>query len=107
MYYRILASGGARLPDGSRFAGTADTARLIKNAGKHARYLGLVAFDRIIDERAAEPVFFHTDGDLADPVAVQERTLNVKDGIGATVPGVPLLLPSIEASEAEIPRQPY
>jgi hypothetical protein len=55
MYYIILASGDVLLPDGSRFKGTTSTARLIENAGKHARHLGLIPFDRIVDERAAPP----------------------------------------------------
>ena len=70
-YYIILASGTVRLPDGTRFVGSEKTAKLIEDAGKHARYLGLVAFDRIIDERAAPPVLYDTDGERADPDAVQ------------------------------------
>lgn len=43
MHYRILAASNVRLPDGTRFVDTADTAQLIEDAGKAARYLGLVA----------------------------------------------------------------
>jgi hypothetical protein len=66
-----------------------------------------VPFDRIVDERAAEPVFFDTDGERADPDDVQARALIVTDGIGASVPGVASMLPTVDASDAEMPRQPY
>jgi hypothetical protein len=108
VYYRILASGDVLLPDGSRFFGTEETARLIEEAGKYARHLGLVRpFDRIIDERAAPPMFFNTEGERSDPLAVQTRTLIVDDGSRAFVPGVAAMLPTISASVAIIPRQPF
>jgi hypothetical protein len=68
MYYRILAAGNVQLPDESRFVGTAETSVLIENAGKYARYLGLVAFDRIVDERAAPPEFYNTTANAPIPM---------------------------------------
>ena len=49
------------------FDGTHETAELVENAGKHARHLRLVRFDRIVDERAAPPEFYDTEGNFADP----------------------------------------
>jgi hypothetical protein len=107
MYYRILSSGDVRLPNGTRFVGDADTAQLVEDAGKYARHLGLIPFDCIVDERAAPPVLFDTDGDRADPDDVQGRKLTVQDGGRASVPDVSSMLPMIQASQVERPRQPY
>jgi DNA topoisomerase VI subunit B len=110
MYYRILAAGDVLLPDRSRFVGTAETSQLIEKAGKYARYLGLVAFDRIVDERAAPPELYDTDGERADPDTTQARELTVADGATAamaSIPAFPVLLPTLAASEAEKPRQPF
>jgi hypothetical protein len=86
--YRILAAGNVRLPDGSRFEGTHDTAQLVEDAGKYARHLGLIPFDCIIDERAAPPEYYDPDGDRADPDDVQERSLDVREGTRASIPDV-------------------
>jgi hypothetical protein len=107
MYYIVLASGDVLLPNGARFVGNADTAQLIEDAGKYARHLGLVPFDRIVDERAAPPEYFDTDGDRAGPDDVQERKLTVQEGNRASVPEVSSMLPTVGATEAEIPCQPY
>jgi hypothetical protein len=109
MYYRILASGDVKLPDGSKFVGTFATARMIESAGKHARYLGLVAFNRIIDERAAPPEFYDVDGERANPETTQSRRLIVTGGAAAVVavPALSALLPRLDATEVELPRQPF
>jgi hypothetical protein len=110
MYYRILSAGDVRLPDGSRFVGTADTAQLVEDAGKYSRYLGLVPFDRIVDERAAPPEFYDADGERDDPAATQERAVIVPDHAAAAIASVPemaALLPRLDATEVEIPRQPF
>jgi hypothetical protein len=51
--------------------------------------------------------FYDPDGERADPDDVQERALIVRDGIRADVPDVATMLPTIRATEAEMPRQPY
>ncbi len=110
LYYRCLSAGNVRLPDGSRFVGSHLTADLIENAGKHARHLALVPFKRIIDERAAPPEFYDTEGNFADPAEPRpvERRL-ILEGVdrGITLPPLASLLPTITASKVPKPRQPY
>jgi DNA topoisomerase VI subunit B len=114
MYYRILAKSDVRLPDGSRFVGNADTAQLIEDAGKYARHFGLIPFERIVDERAAPPVFYDTEGARADPGDVQERILTLLGGGAASdaaagsmvsLPQATTLLPWLAASPVVMPRQ--
>jgi hypothetical protein len=109
LYYRCLSAGEVRLPDGSRFVGSHLTADLIENAGKHARHLGLVSFDRIIDERAASPEFYDTEGNFADAADPHpgERRLILGDGSHITLPPLASLLPTITATRVPRPRQPY
>jgi DNA topoisomerase VI subunit B len=111
LYYRCLSAGDVRLPDGSRFVGSHMTADLIENAGKHARHLGLVPFVRIIDERAAPPEFYDTEGTFADPADTRpfvERQLILGGGdLAITLPPLTSLLPTIAATWVPRPRQPY
>jgi hypothetical protein len=107
LYYRILSSGDVWLPDGTKFVGNADTAKLVEEGCKYARHLGLVPFDRILDERAAPPEFYDADGERADPTAVQDRALIVTDGCEVAVPLLADLLPTFGLEGAELPRQPY
>jgi hypothetical protein len=109
LYYRCLSAGDVRLPDGSRFIGSHKTADLIEKAGKFARHPGLIAFNRIIDERAAPPEFYDTEGDCADPDETRPagRRLKIGGGAAVTLPTLSLLLPTIGATEVPKPRQPY
>ncbi len=97
LYYRCLSAGDVRLPDGKRFVGTNRTAELVADAGKYARHLGLVAFDRIIDERAAPPELYDTEGGPADPGDTRhERRLIVAGrGNAVVIPPLSVLLPRI------------
>jgi hypothetical protein len=109
-YYRILSAGDVKLPDGRRFEGTHETAELVESAAKHARHLRLVGFNRIVDERAAPPEFYDTEGDFADPADPHpvERRLIVKGSETAvTLPSVGAMLPTISATEVPRPRQPF
>lgn len=109
-YYRILSSGDVLLPNGSRFEGTHETAVLVESAGKYARHLGLVPFDRIVDERAAQPEFYDTEGKFADPADPRpvERRLTLENGCHVfTVPPLAALLPTITATVVPRPRQPF
>jgi hypothetical protein len=92
-----------------RFVGTNKTADLVANAGKYARHLGLIAFDRIIDERAAPPELYDTAGAPVDPNSTRnERRLIVTGGGNdVVIPALSMLLPTIGASDVQRPRQPY
>jgi hypothetical protein len=110
LYYRCLSAGDVRLPDGARFVGSHKTADLIENAGKYARHLGLVRFDRIVDERAAPPELYDTEGNRADPEDTRpgERRLIVGgSGAAVSLPAISSLLPTIGTSAMPKPRQPY
>jgi hypothetical protein len=109
LYYRCLSAGDVRLPDGSKFVGSHTTADLIEKAGKYARHLGLIAFDRIVDERSAPPEFYDTEGGCADPDDTYpvERRLIVGGGALVPLPTLSSLLPTISASGVVQPRQPY
>jgi len=113
MYYRCLAAGNVLLPDGTPFEGTAAKAKLIETAGKAARWLGLVAFERIIDERSAPPEIYvpkeRQDDATDDPIS---RELIVSDGRESLdeplgVPELDLLLPTLSISHPKLPRQPF
>jgi hypothetical protein len=110
LYYRCLAAGDDKLPDGRPFVGTHETAELVESAGKHARHLRLVGFHRIIDERAAPPEFFDTEGTFADPAdpGPVERSFSIEGGETAvTLPSIDQMLPRLDASEVPRPRQPF
>ena len=108
MYYRSLSAGDTLLPDGTRFVGSTANSALVEAAGKYARHLGLIAFDRIIDERAAPPKLFVADEKHADvtddPIS---RELIVSEGEPLIVPVLDLLLPHILIDAPEIPRQRF
>jgi hypothetical protein len=109
LYYRCLSAGDVSLPDGMRFVGTNKTAELVADAGKYARHLGLIAFDRIIDERAAPPEFYDTVGDPVDPndTCNERRLIVTAGGYEVVMPALSMLLPTIGASDVPRPRQPY
>lgn len=57
LHYSIVARGNVRKPDGLVYQNNeADWLWLSGNAGKAARWLGYIDFERIIDARNAEPV---------------------------------------------------
>ena len=57
LHYAIVARGKVRKPDGTIFANTdADWSWLANVAGKAARWLGYIPFERITDNRNAEPI---------------------------------------------------
>ena len=59
LHYAIVARGNARKPDGAIYRNTeADWLWLSGEAGKAARWLGYVPFDRITDNRNAEPLIY-------------------------------------------------
>jgi hypothetical protein len=57
LHYAIVARGNVRKPDGAVYRNTEEVwLWLSGDAGKSARWLGYVPFDRITDNRNAEPV---------------------------------------------------
>jgi hypothetical protein len=57
LHYAIVARGNVRKPDGTIYRNTdEDWTWLVNIAGKAARWLGYIPFDRIIDQRNAEPI---------------------------------------------------
>jgi hypothetical protein len=57
LHYAIVAAGKVRKPNGSVYINTdADWQWLSETAGKAARWLGYVPFDRITDNRNAAPI---------------------------------------------------
>jgi hypothetical protein len=92
-----------------RFVGTNKAADLVADAGKYARHLGMIAFDRIIDERAAPPEFYDTAGDPVDPndTRNERRLIVTGGGHDIVMPALSVLLPTIGASDVPRPRQPY
>jgi Histidine kinase-, DNA gyrase B-, and HSP90-like ATPase len=109
MYYRCLSIGNTLLPDGTPFIGSNANSALVEKAGKYARHLGLIPFERIIDERAAPPELFVADEKhpivTDDPIS---RKLIVTDGHEQLiVPVLDALLPRLGTDAPEIPRQPF
>jgi hypothetical protein len=59
LHYVIVAKGNVRKPNGEVFRNTNDDWEWLSSvAGKAARWLGYVPFERITDNRNAEPVIF-------------------------------------------------
>jgi hypothetical protein len=57
LHYAIVARGNVRKPDGTVFRNTDDDWTWLANvAGKAARWLGHIPFERITDNRNAEPI---------------------------------------------------
>jgi hypothetical protein len=57
LHYAIVAAGSIRKPDGTTYHNTdEDWTWLSSVAGKAARWLGLISFERITDNRNSEPI---------------------------------------------------
>ncbi len=106
LYYRALSAGDVRLPNGAPFIGIYKTAKLIEESAKAARWLGLVPFDTIVDERSAPPEFYDTEGERADPLDIGQRHLILGSGAETiSVPDLKTLMPTISATMPAVPRQ--
>jgi len=67
LHYAIVAAGNIRKPNGNIYRNNdADWTWLANNAGKAARWLGYVDFQRIKDNRNSEPVREHAAYRLAE-----------------------------------------
>lgn len=99
LHYAIVATGEIRKPNGEIYRNNeADWTWLTTTAGKAARWLGYVDFERIIDARNAEPVIHRT-------ASVTPETW-VSVGIEVTIPDVDELEPYAGVTGFEA-RQPF
>ena len=85
LHYAIVARGNVRKPDGEIYRNTDDDWTWLMNvAGKAARWLGYIPFERIIDARNAEPIVH------------RKASLEVKAYISV---GIDVAIPSVEDIE--------
>ena len=99
LHYLLVSSTGLTKPNGQPYRNNeADWTWLSEGAGKAARWLGYIPFERITDNRNAEPVIFHEA-----PVA-PKRIISV--GIEVTIPDVDDLEPR-PAAEGFVARQAF
>jgi hypothetical protein len=99
LHYAIVAAGDIRKPNGEIYRNNdADWTWLANNAGKAARWLGYVDFERIVDNRNSEPII-HRKARV-----VPEAWVSV--GLDIDVPDVEDLEPYAGVSGFES-RQPF
>jgi hypothetical protein len=99
LHYVIVAQGNIRKPDGETYRNTdEDWTWLSTVAGKAGRWLGYIPFEKITDNRNAEPFIHHK-------ARVMVRAL-VSIGVDVTIPDVSDLEPAPIAEGFE-PRQYY
>jgi hypothetical protein len=76
LHYALVSSTSLTKPNGERYRNDADDWEWLQvEASKAARWLGYVAFDRIVDERNAAPIIVVHDGEAPQ----------VELGLGATI----------------------
>jgi hypothetical protein len=99
LHYAIVAAGDILKPSGKIYRNDdADWTWLVNNAGKAARWLGYVDFERIVDNRNSEPIIHRQ-------ARVTPETW-VSAGVDITIPDIEDLTPSPGVSGFE-GRQPY
>jgi hypothetical protein len=99
LHYMIVARGNVRKPNGEIYRNTeADWVWLSEGAGKAARWLGYIPFDRITDNRNSPPVIHRK------PAVKPQSFISV--GVELTVPDVADLVPS-PVAEGFVSRQAY
>jgi hypothetical protein len=99
LHYTIVVRGDVRKPDDSVFVNTdEDWKWLSEAAGKAARWLGYIPFDRIIDNRNAAPIIHRK-------ARVRPRAL-VSVGVDVAIPSAEDLEPA-PIAEGFVARQPY
>ena len=101
LFYRIVAAGDVRKPDGEVFANTHENwIWLTTRAAKAARWLSYVSFNRIRDERNEAPRVFLP----SSPPHAGDRTFAC--GAGVDIPALGALLPHLSVI-APRGAQPY
>jgi hypothetical protein len=96
LFYRIVAAGGVRKPDGKVFTNTYNNwVWLIDRAAKAARWLGYVPFNRISDERNAAPrVFLSSALTLGGTGSFRPGGAIEIPELGSLLPGLGVTYPS-------------
>jgi hypothetical protein len=101
-HYVLVSSRGIIKPDGTPYRNNdADWLWLMHEASGAARWLGMLPFERIVDERNDPPV--PPDDDDFDPAGMSQALI---DGLGGDVPNLDGAMPSIAFSHRPH-RQPY
>ncbi len=91
LFYRIVAKGDVRRPDGDLFVNTEESwSWFATRAAKTARWLGHVPFDRIVDERNAAPEIY--------VLGAKTPEWHLSAGESAYVPDLNEALPRFECS---------
>jgi hypothetical protein len=68
LHYRVSTAGGVQMPNGKPYVNTDECWEwLCGDAAKAARWLGYVAFERIVDERNAPPELFVAEAGSPNP----------------------------------------
>jgi hypothetical protein len=99
LHYVIVAKGNVRKPNGEVFRNTNDDWEWLSSvAGKAARWLGYVPFERITDNRNAEPVIFRKAR------VVPEAYVSI--GLDVSIPDASDLKP-VAFAEGFVARQAY
>jgi hypothetical protein len=99
LHYMVVARGNVRKPNGEIYRNTeADWVWLSEGAGKAARWLGYIPFDRITDNRNSPPIIHRK------PAVRPESFISV--GVELTIPDAEDLVPS-PVAEGFVPRQAY
>lgn len=102
IFYRIVAHGRIRKPDRTVFTNTDDNWEwMTKVAAKAARWLGLVPFERIVDERNAAP-------EIVEPPAAVQPEWFLSSGVSfGTSPDLGGALPRYCMFNFTPPPQPF
>jgi hypothetical protein len=66
-HYRLVAAGGVAKPDGLPYENNSADYTVLGDAAKRARWLGYVAFDRIVDQRNPDPIINRYRSDRLAP----------------------------------------
>jgi hypothetical protein len=99
LHYAIVVQGNVKKPNGDVFVNTDDDWTWLANvAGKAARWLGYIPFEKITDNRNAEPFICHK-------ARISPRAL-LSIGIDVTIPDASDLEPA-PIAEGFVPRQAY
>lgn len=112
VHYQIVSQGDATKPNGETYANTENDWGYLCNAGKYARYLGLVDPEAFVDRRNPDPhIYTYTGWDwgrapgfeIDEPAWDLPRiTAELADSVD-----LPLPLPQIEGYAYDASDQPY
>jgi hypothetical protein len=105
LHYRIvMAPGATQKPNSKEYGNTFADWKWLGKASQAARYLGVLPFERIIDERNDEPEIYCEDDDLLRKATAPG--LFVAEGTAMEIPNAEIVLPRIDYYPGRVP-QPY